>query len=58
VGIFQEGVAAKDPALVNTRWDSWLQTSRREGFFELWSGSIAELLKRAKTEAAPAPESR
>ncbi|MFA6313590.1 MAG: hypothetical protein WCV99_24580 [Sterolibacterium sp.] len=48
VGISQEDVAARDPALAHTRWESWLQTSRREGFFELWSGPIAELLKQAK----------
>lgn len=55
VGIAQDGVAAKDASLANTQWASWLQTSRQEGFFELWSGSIAELLKRAKaSEAASA----
>jgi hypothetical protein len=54
VGIEQEGLAAvMDPALADTRWESWLQTSRREGFFELWSGTIAALMKQAKT-AKPA----
>lgn len=57
VGIAQDGVAAKDPALAKTRWESWLQTSKQEGFFELWSGSIAELLKKAKSaESAVAPQ--
>ncbi len=51
VGIAQEGVAAKDPALANTRWESWLQTSTREGFYELWSGTIAALLKQAQTKS-------
>lgn len=46
IGIAQEGVAARDPALADTRWESWLQTSRQDGFFELWSGTIADLLKR------------
>jgi hypothetical protein len=50
VGIAQEGVAAKDPAFAATRWESWLQVSRQEGFFELWSGSVAELLKRANKD--------
>jgi hypothetical protein len=49
VGISQEGVAPTDPALANTRWESWLQTSRREGFFELWSGTVAALLEQAET---------
>jgi hypothetical protein len=50
VGIAQDGVAATNPALADTRWESWLQTSRREGFFELWSGTIASLMKQAKAE--------
>lgn len=52
LGIEQEGLAARDPALINTRWESWLQTSRQQGYFELWSGSIAELLKQGKSEEA------
>lgn len=48
VGIAQEGVAARNPLLANTRWESWIQTSRQEGFYELWSGTVAELLKQAK----------
>jgi len=52
MGIAQDGVAADDPALAHTRWESWLQTSRKDGFFELWSGSIAELKKGAKNNAA------
>lgn len=51
VGIAQEGVAAKDPALATTRWESWLQTSAREGFYELWSGTIADLLTAAQRRA-------
>jgi hypothetical protein len=47
IGIAQEGMAARDPALANTRWESWLQVSKDDGFFELWSGTIAELLKGA-----------
>jgi hypothetical protein len=45
IGIAQDGIAVKDPALANTRWESWLRTSQREGFYELWSGSLADLLK-------------
>ena len=49
VGISQEGLAVRDPALANTKWETWLQTTKRDGFFELWSGTIADLLKAAKT---------
>lgn len=45
IGISQEGMAARDPALANTKWESWLRVSRADGFFELWTGTIAELLK-------------
>ncbi len=55
VGIAQEGLAVDDAALAPTRWESWLRMSRKDGFFELWSGSIAELKKQAKKEAASTP---
>jgi hypothetical protein len=45
VGIAQEGIAARDPSFADTEWDSWLQVSRDEGFFQLWSGTVADLLK-------------
>ena len=44
-GIAQESIPTKDPAFANTRWESWLQTRRSEGFFELWSGTVGALLK-------------
>lgn len=55
VGIAQEGVAVNDPALANSRWESWFQTSRRDGFFELWSGTVGSLLKQANAAASSAP---
>lgn len=48
IGIAQEGVAVRNPIFANTRWESWLQTSRRDGMFELWSGTVAALLKQAE----------
>ena len=47
VGIAQEGIAARDPAFANSRWESWLQTRQTDGFFELWSGTVGSLLKQA-----------
>jgi hypothetical protein len=49
VGIRQEGMAVQDPALAQTKWETWLQTRKQEGFFELWSGTIADLRKASKT---------
>lgn len=54
VGIAQDGVAADDPRLARTEWQSWLQTSAEAGFFELWSGTIAELKERARANQAKA----
>jgi hypothetical protein len=53
IGIAQDGVAATHPSLADTRWQSWLQVSRRDGFFELWSGTVGELLKQAQAASAP-----
>ena len=43
IGIAQENVAAKNPELASTKWESWLQTSKADGFFELWTGTLGEL---------------
>jgi hypothetical protein len=58
IGIAQEGIAVDDPALAHTRWESWFRTTRKDGFFELWSGSIADLKKQAKNNATQTPPSR
>ena len=52
VGIHQDSVAPTDPALADTRWESWLRVSRREGYFELWSGTVAALLQQADAARA------
>ena len=44
LGIAQENVAARNPELSNTKWESWLQATRADGFFELWSGTLGDLL--------------
>lgn len=48
LGISQDNIAARNPELGNTRWESWLQASREDGFFELWSGTLGELLAAGK----------
>lgn len=47
VGVEQASLASTDPALADTRWDTWLQTTRKDGFFEVWSGTPAQLKKMA-----------
>jgi hypothetical protein len=44
-GIAQDSMLGRDAAYASTRWESWLQTRRAEGFFELWSGTVGGLLK-------------
>ena len=45
MGVEQDSLAnaVTDPALVNTRWETWLQTNKTDGFFEVWSGTAAQL---------------
>lgn len=56
IGIEQNDLATAmaDPALVNTSWQTWVQTHRSEGFFMLWEGTPAQLLAQART-APPTP---
>lgn len=44
IGIAQENVAARNPELGDTKWESWIQVARADGFFKLWAGTLAELL--------------
>ena len=47
LGISQESLAARNRELANTKWESWLQATKSDGFFELWSGTLGELLAQA-----------
>jgi hypothetical protein len=47
VSVEQDSLMVKDPALANTPWETWLQTKQRDGFFEVWSGKLAQLQKLA-----------
>lgn len=53
MGIEQDSLAAAitDPALANTRWETWLQNKQRDGFFEVWSGTPAQIQKLAAAKA-------
>jgi hypothetical protein len=43
IGVEQDSLTNTDPALDNTRWNTWLQTRQSAGFFELWNGTLAQL---------------
>lgn len=43
MGVEQDSLAVTEPALTNTRWDTWIQTRKSDGFFEVWSGTPAQL---------------
>jgi hypothetical protein len=47
VGVEQDSLITNDPALAGTRWETWLQTAKQEGFYEVWSGTPAQLQKMA-----------
>lgn len=53
VGIAQDSMIGRDAAFANTRWESWLQSRKAEGFFELWSGTVGGLLKQTGLGRAP-----
>ncbi len=48
VGVEQDSLAVTTPALANTRWNTWMQTRQRDGFFEVWSGTPAQLRRLAE----------
>lgn len=56
IGIEQKDLAIADPALANSRWSTWVQVSRGEGFFEVWNGTLGDIRKAAEA-AAQAPRS-
>lgn len=53
MGIEQDSLAAgiTDPTLAHTRWETWLQSKQREGFFEVWTGTPAQIQKLAAAKA-------
>jgi hypothetical protein len=53
MGVEQDSLAAAitDPALANTRWETWLQNKQRDGFFEVWTGTPAQIQKLAAAKA-------
>ena len=48
LGVTQDTLATTDPALAHTRWETWVQVSRTDGFLEVWSGTPAQLRETAK----------
>jgi hypothetical protein len=48
VGISQDSMVVPDNKLDGTRWETWLQTNAKDGFFELWSGTVAQIKAQAK----------
>lgn len=49
LGVEQDSLAlaVTDTTLAQTRWETWLQTRRADGFFEVWSGTPAQLQRAA-----------
>lgn len=48
LGVEQNDLAVADPALAHTKWSTWMQVKQSEGFFEVWNGTPAEVLKTAQ----------
>jgi hypothetical protein len=49
LGVEQDALAKAitDPTLARTRWETWVQVSRADGFLEVWSGTPEEIQKLA-----------
>jgi hypothetical protein len=50
LAIEQTDLALTQPQLANTRWNTWLQVKQADGFFEIWSGTPAQILAAAKPQ--------
>jgi hypothetical protein len=48
LGIEQTDLAITNPALADTRWSTWLQVRKAQGFFEVWNGTPSQLLALAQ----------
>lgn len=49
LGLAQDELAQVPPGLAHTPWQTWLQVSRKDGFFLLWEGTPDQLLRAAKS---------
>lgn len=43
IGVEQTSLTNADSTLDNTRWNTWLQSRQSVGFYEVWSGTLAQL---------------
>jgi hypothetical protein len=50
VGVEQDSLAVTEPTLASTRWDTWLQTRKQDGFYEIWSGTPDQIRKMAASK--------
>lgn len=48
LGVEQDSLAVTSPALADTRWETWLQVKKSNGFFEVWSGTLTQLRRAAE----------
>ena len=48
IAMEQRELAVTPPSLDHTRWTTWMQVSRREGFFEIWNGTPLEVRELAR----------
>jgi hypothetical protein len=48
LGIAYEELAVNAPQFANTRFDTWLQAIAKDGFCELWSGTVSQVFEDAK----------
>ena len=48
--IEQQALASSRAALASSHWETWLQSSDGEGFYQIWSGTLRELLAESRAQ--------
>ncbi len=48
LGIAFEQLAVDNPQFAATRFETWIQASAKDGFFEMWSGTVGDVFANAK----------
>lgn len=46
--IEQQDLLPRDPTFATTHWEAWLRSSREEGFYPIWTGTVQELARESR----------
>ncbi|MDE3010089.1 MAG: hypothetical protein KGI67_04315 [Pseudomonadota bacterium] len=46
--IEQQDLLPRDQTFAGTRWEAWLRSSREEGFYPIWTGTVRDLASESR----------